>query len=43
MSKAHEALKLWLSVAPKVKADAETAKVIEIAVRMSREALKEAA
>jgi hypothetical protein len=44
MSKQLEALKLWLRVAPDLKAkDDKTAKLVEIAIRMSREALKEAA
>ena len=44
MSKQLEALKLWLRVAPDLKPkDEKTAKIVEIAIRMTREALKEAA
>jgi hypothetical protein len=44
MSKELEALKLWLRVAPDLKPkDDKTAKLVEIATRMSRELLKEAA
>jgi hypothetical protein len=44
MSKQIEALKLWLRVAPDLKPkDDKTAKVVEIAIRMSREAIEETA